>query len=318
MDDLVDYEGYQRFFTKLSTLLPVFLCNLPRVRNFSLFGPRSGAQDRGRRHTQNEQLRAMLSRVVADSMTTFHLESLRSLLLYMPAAYDFSTLLEASRKAFHTSAGDIFDKLTSLDVTLSDGCTGNNWQRCWTRAKISDTMHKYPNQTYVKDFFELLSHATNLQELAVESTDCLRLDMMNTSALRKLRCLSLSGFFTPGTTLRDLIMQNKASLTYLRLVNIRLETGTWEAVLDPVDSLGHLVYLYLESCGYCPTAGTYYAANGGAPLGTTRDGDRRALEDAVYTVLETRSLVGDEAVGRKTHMTEIMLQIEPESSSEED
>jgi len=122
------------------------------------------------------------------------------------------------------------------------------------RYKITNTLplqqQNYPNLKYQSQFWSLVNHATNLRSLRIHCTTILDLDKLCLPSLERLEVLDLARVRCRKKNLLLLCNPARASLTSLRLYEIRLADGVWAEVFTHLKQIPTLVEFQVLSLTY--------------------------------------------------------------------
>ena len=182
------------------------------------------------------------------------------LALRFSICHDFGQFFSSSLNPGHIPITTILRQLRSLELAVCT-YTGTRGRR-YGRWQVLPHHLEFPNQTYASYLHQMLEPAVNLTSLSLSCTDILNLDPVNFSSSLHLQSLSLSCVSISAHNLLALIHQSSSTLKSISLHLVKLNSQTWEEILNETAKLQNLTEFHVESGGYSSTGASAHLAGG--------------------------------------------------------
>ncbi|KAJ5660184.1 hypothetical protein N7507_006635 [Penicillium longicatenatum] len=249
------------------------------LRAISFGGPPASLPEEHRKIHMNTVITALLYAP---------LSSLVELQLFFPIANDFGKLFPAETSSLRTPIESILRRLRYLGLYVRD-YTGTQDQR-YDKQSVLPEHAALPNNAHSAHLFKIVKLATDLESLAIASSDYLTFDDPELLSQNRLRCLKLKSLSISSDGLLALVFQSRETMRYISLFQVQLSSGTWQHVLSELYHLPHLLQFSIKSCGYSFTGTSSHLASEIPPIDfpeaieTHNSLDKSALKTLRYQV----------------------------------
>jgi hypothetical protein len=209
-----------------------------------------------------QEYRQIYINTVTTALLYVPLPNLVELELCFPITHNFRHLFPAGASPLRTPIENILRPLRHLGLFVRE-YTGTQDQRYY-REPVLPEYAALPTDTNSFHLFKMVELATNLESLAIGSTDYLSFDPEPLSQNR-LRCLYLNCVSISSDSLLAFIDQSKESIRYIELWQVKMDSGTWQHVLLELCGLPRLLDFVIKSSGYSFTGSSSHLAPGLLP-----------------------------------------------------
>lgn len=223
----------------LAGLLSSCLVRFPNLRSLEFHEPPLSLRQ--------EQRQVYINTVIT-ALRYVSLLNLVELEVHFPIAFDFRNFFSGGTSPLHMPLGGILGRLRHLGLYVC-AYTDTPDQR-YSRELVLPEHAAYPNTIHLLNLFHMVELATNLESLAISSTDFLDFNYFKLPPQVRLKSLYINGVSIASDRLLALIGQSKDSIRYIELRHVQLSSGIWQHVLLEMSNLPSLLNIAIKFSGY--------------------------------------------------------------------